>query len=352
MTEYMKAAVLTEYRKFDWQDVPRPEPGQHEVLIRVSYASICGSDMHIFNGDFHPRTHIPMIPGHEFAGIVDKVGSDVSKIQVGDSVAIDPIVWCGKCAACILGHYPACTSLKLIGVDLDGGFGEYVLASEKMLCPLPKHIPAKYAALSEVYSIGFHAVRRAGLKKDDTVLIWGTGRIGNSVLQAARTITKKTIICVDIIGSRLQMAKDAYPDIVTVNLKEEDVITRVAEVTGGRGVDVAFEVVGHATEVPGKPNPVQGCIQGIRGAGTVCVLGLGDEPLPVLMKELIWKEARIVASRVSHGEFKTAIEHLAAGNLKPDVLISREMLGSQIQSAFEMLENEPEKYLKILLKIT
>ncbi len=348
----MKAAVLTDYRKLIWQDAPRPEPRENEVLVRVGYASICGSDMHIFNGDFHPRTRLPMIPGHEFAGVVTKIGPEVRKVNTGDRVAIDPITWCGKCAACEIGHHPACSSLKLIGVDINGGFGEFSLVNEDMLYTLPENISDKDAALIEVYSIGFHAINRAQLREDDTVLIWGSGRIGNCVLQAARTVTKNTIICVDIINSRLQAARKAYPDIEIVDLIREDPIQRIIELTDGRGVDVAFEAVGHAVNVPGKPNPVRGCVQGIRGAGTICVLGLGDEPEPILMKELIWKEALIVASRVSNGEFKTAIAHLAAGDLRPEALISRVMPGSEIQTAFEMLENEPEKYLKILLKIS
>jgi len=348
----MKAAVLTEYRKFEWLEVPEPETGDHDVLVQVGFASICGSDMHIFNGDFHPRTRIPFIPGHEFAGKITACGSKIKKFQPGERVAIDPIIWCGHCAACRLGHYPACTSLKLIGVDLNGGFGEYVLTKEEMLYPLPDTISDKNAALIEVYAIGFHAINRGGLKKDDTVLIWGTGRIGNSVLQAARTRTRNLIVCVDLVESRLQMAKQAYPDIEVVNLEVEDPIDRIRELTDGRGLDVAFEVVGHAVDVPDRPNPVRGCIQGIRGAGTVCVLGLGDELTPILMKELIWKEARIVASRVSHGEFKKAIDHLAAGDLNPDSLITREMPARDIQRAFELLENEPAKYLKILLRMS
>ena len=348
----MKAAVLKEYRNFIIDDVPKPRISENQVLVRSEYAGICGSDMHIFNGDFHPRTQVPFIPGHEFAGTIVETGSNVRSFKTGDMVAVDPIIWCGKCAACQLGHYPACTSLKLLGVDLDGGFGEYVAANENMLYKLEPHIPAKHAALVEVYSIGFHACNRAGLKKDDTAVIWGTGRIGQSVLQAARTITSNKIICIDIIDSRLENAKRAYTDIVTVNLLKEDPISVIKESTDGRGVDVAFEVVGHAESISNQPNPVAGCIKSIRGAGTVCVLGLGDNPSPILMKELIWKEAKIIASRVSHGEFRKAIDNLNAGKLKPESLISAEFELAYIQNAFELIKEAPEKYLKILLKIT
>ena len=348
----MKAAVLKKYRKFSWENVPTPVINKHEVLLKVEYAGICGSDMHIFNGDFHPRTKIPMIPGHEFTGTIVEKGEDVHNFNKGDKVSVDPIIWCGKCAACQQGHYPACTSLKLIGVDLDGGFGEFVAVPENMLYRLPENISLKDAALIEYYSIGFHACQRADLKENDTVVIWGTGRIGHSILQAARTKTRNTVICIDIIESRLEIARKAYPDVITINLSQQDPIAVINDVTDGRGVDIAFEAVGHAKAVPDWPNPVRGCVKSIRGAGTVCVLGLGDELTPILMKELIWKEAIIVASRVNHGEFSEVIKNLGEGNLKPEILVSVELHAKEAQKAFEMLEMEPENYLKILLKIS
>ncbi|MFC1569266.1 zinc-binding dehydrogenase [bacterium] len=348
----MKAAVLTKYGQFTWQEVARPDIQENDVLVKVAYAGICGSDMHVYHGDFKPRTTLPLIPGHEFSGVVVEVGQNVQQYRAGDHVVVDPIIWCGECAACQVKHYPACASLKLIGIDMDGGFGEYVAVPEFNLYRLPENISIRDAALAEVYSIGFHACNRAGLKEDDTVAIWGTGRIGQSILQAVSTKTKNQIFCIDVLESRLASAKTAYPNIITINLQNQDPITVIREMTEGRNVDVAFEAVGHAVAVSNRPNPVRGCVQCIRGAGTVCVLGLGDEPSPILMKELIWKEAKIVTSRVSHGEFNEAVQHLDEGHLKPDALISAEFPGEDVQNAFTLLENEPEKYLKVLLKMT
>ena len=117
----MKAAVLKEYRNFQIEEKEIPEPGPQHVQVEISHASICGTDMHIFNGDFHPRTPVPFIPGHEMAGSIVKTGSGVNSFKVGDKVAIDPIIWCGECPACKRGHFPACSKLKLIGIDLEGG---------------------------------------------------------------------------------------------------------------------------------------------------------------------------------------------------------------------------------------
>jgi threonine dehydrogenase-like Zn-dependent dehydrogenase len=156
---------------------------------------------------------------------------------------------------------------------------------------------------------------------------------------------------VDILDARLSRAKKAYPDIHIVNAAKVDPVEKIREITGGRGVDIAFEAVGHFREIPGKVNPVRGCIQSIRGAGKVCILGLSDEVTPVLFKELIWKEAVLIASRVTQGEFAETIENLQKGTLKPDALISDVLTADRAQEAFKMLEAEPERHLKILLKL-
>jgi threonine dehydrogenase-like Zn-dependent dehydrogenase len=345
----MKAAVLSEYNKVEWLDVEKPVCKPGEVLIKVSYGCICGSDQHIHKGEFHPRTKTPMIIGHEFGGVVVEVGDGVSGWEPGDKVAPDPIYWCGKCPACLKGHYPACTSLKLIGIDSDGGFAEYVSLPPSMLFKVPLHIPDEHVALVEVLSIGCHAKNRAGVKKDDTVVIWGSGKVGLCILEAVRTVTTNTVFMVDLLDQRLAVGPKYYENIVTINALNENPVDRIRKETGGKGVDIAFEAVGHFHEIEGQSNPVRGCIQSLVGGGTVCVLGLGNDPAPVVFKELIWKEAKIVSSRVSHGEFAEVIEHLKQGRLKPEALISRILPGSQTQLGFEILEENPAENIKILL---
>jgi len=347
----MKAAVLTDYGKFVWQEVPMPAMNDQQVLIRVDYAGICGSDMHIFSGDFHPRTHTPMIPGHEFAGIIVEAGAAVRSFQRGDRVTVDPIIWCGQCAACQAHHYPACTTLKLLGIDMDGGFAEFVAADESMLYKVDSRISARDAALIEIYSIGFHACQRSGVKADDTLVIWGSGRVGQAILQAARTITENTIFMVDVLDHRLAAAAGHFDRVVAINATKQDPVSVILDHTSGRGVDIAFEAVGHSQAIADRPHPVRGCIQSIHGAGVVCVLGLADEPAPLVMKELIYREAKIVASRVSHGEFSQAISHLAQGHLKPEVMVSLELAAEEAQKAFELLKSQPHQYLKVLLKL-
>ncbi len=347
----MKAAILKKYNEFSVDEKAIPTMSDDEVLVKVQFASICGSDQHLYKGDFHPRTKLPFTPGHEFAGVIEKTGNHVSGYKVGDKVAVDPIIWCGECDACKNEHYPACEKLRLIGIDQDGGFAEYVSVPPSMLYKVPENVSHEHAALVEVYGIGFHACKRAKVKSGDRIAIFGGGKVGQCVMQAARTKTKGQLFVVDIVEGRLDMIRKSYPDVRTINARKEDPVQVIKNETNGHGVDIAFEVVGHAETIPNRVNPVRGCVQSIRGGGVVCVLGLGDEPIPIVYKELIWKEAQIIASRVSHGEFAEAIEQLSKGNLKPDALITAIMPVDQIQDAFHLLEQQPDKYLKILLDL-
>ncbi|NQU85151.1 MAG: alcohol dehydrogenase catalytic domain-containing protein [Mariniphaga sp.] len=345
----MKAAVLESYNNFVWKDVSDPVVQPGEVLVRIKFASICGTDMHIFPGDFHPRTPIPFIPGHEMGGVIEDISAGVERFNIGDKVAIDPIIWCNECPACKRGHYPACSGLKLLGVDMDGGFAELISVKPFMLFKAANHIPDEHVALVEIYGIGFHANNRVGTKQGDTLAIWGAGRVGQAILQAARIKTDRPIFIVDPLENRLKIASENYKNVITINPKKENPVEVIKTHTNGKGVDIAFEAVGHAEEIKGVYTPIRSCIQSLRGGGKVCVLGLSDHPAPIVFKELIWKEAQIVTSRVSHGEFAEVIDHLNIGSLKPDALISKIMYGSQIQEAFELVQKHKEKYLKVLL---
>jgi threonine dehydrogenase-like Zn-dependent dehydrogenase len=220
-----------------------------------------------------------------------------------------------------------------------------------MIYKVPDHISDEHAALVEILSIGFHASRRAGVRKEDDILIVGSGKVGQSIMHAARTITTGRIILADILDERLSLASSSFPDIHTVNIKNTDPVAYIKDITGGRGVDIAFEAVGHEVYIEGKYNPVRICINSIKGGGKVCVLGLSDHPSEILMKELIWKEAMIITSRVSHGEFSGVIEALDNGTLNPGKMITGVLKLENAQKGFELLLEEPGKHLKILLKI-
>ena len=348
----MRAARLHGPRDVRIGDVPEPVPAEGEVLIRVRAVSICASDCRMY-WDGHAGGVIPdhpMIQGHEFAGTIIECGRQIKNFKAGDRVAIDPVFWCGRCAACAIGHFPACTSLKLLGVDTDGGFGEYVAAQKHMLYKLPDGIPDRHGALVELFSIGFHACNRSGIQEGDTAAIFGGGKVGQAILQAVMNRTSGKIFIVDILDERLHIAEQVKPDVVLINSRIVDPDEIIKKQTSGRGVDIAFEAVGHALEIPGREHPFRQCIQSIRPAGTICVLGLSNKAVPFVPREFIFKEAKIIASRVTAGEFSEAIQHLEQGRLVPGPLITDELSASCLQDAFEMLDREPEKHLKVLIR--
>ena len=234
---------------------------------------------------------------------------------------------------------------------MDGGFAQYVAADSSMLYLIDAGIPDRDSALVEPYSIGFHASKRAGVQPGDTLAFFGAGKIGQPIMQAARTITENTIFTVDVVEKRLKNVKKSYPDIITINARQKNPVEVIMDMTGGRGVDIAFEAAGDPFIPEGHVNPVREAIRSIRGAGKVCVLSLENTEVALVMKELIWKEGILITSRVSHGEYKDALEHLAIGDLRPDALISSVMPLERTQKAFEMIEKEPENYLKVILEV-
>ena len=343
----MKAAVLESYNNFVWKDVPTPKVKSGEVLVRISFASICGPICIYFLAIFTHVHQYLLLPVMRWGGVVQEIGEGVNGFSGGDKVAIAPVVWCNNCPACKRGHFPA--NLKLLGIDLDGGFAELISVPPFMLFKAEQHIPDEHVALVEIYAIGFHANNRAGTKQGDVLVIWGAGRVGQVILQAARSITDETIFMVDPLENRLKITTSFYENVVPINPKKENPVEVIKAFTKRKGVDIAFEAVGHAEEIEGVYNPIRSCIQSLRGGGKVCVLGLSDHPAPVVFKELIWKEAQIITSRVNQGEFAEVIDNLNLGNLKPEALISKVMRGSQTQEAFELVQKHKEKYLKVLL---
>jgi threonine dehydrogenase-like Zn-dependent dehydrogenase len=188
---------------------------------------------------------VPLIQGHEFAGTIAKTGPAVKSFKEGDRVAVDPIIWCGHCPACQRHHYPACSTLKLVVIDLDGGFSEYMKVPETMLYRVTDKISDRHAALVEVLSIGFHACNRANVCAGDRIVIWGAGKVGQSILQAVRTKTQNTLIMVDMLDERLEIAKNAYNDIHVINAVKTNAVDRIKKLTEGESADIAFEAVGH-----------------------------------------------------------------------------------------------------------
>ena len=178
----MKAGILFGAKDIRVGDVSDPVIGPDDVLLESHMAGICGTDLHIYRGEFEKRVSYPAIQGHEFGGIIVDAGANGSGFKAGDRVVIDPILSCHQCPACLTGHVNACQTLKLLGVDLDGGYGQFVSLPANRLFALPDSIPMKHAPMVEMYALGHHMLQRGRIQPGETVVILGAGKLGLSIL--------------------------------------------------------------------------------------------------------------------------------------------------------------------------
>jgi threonine dehydrogenase-like Zn-dependent dehydrogenase len=347
----MKAGILYGDMDIRVGEAPDPQARAGEVLVRSEFAGICGTDLHIYRGEFHSRVAFPAIQGHEFGGIVEALGAGVTHVRRGDRVVVDPIVSCHGCPACLAGRINACRSLKLLGVDLDGGYGQYVAAPASHVFPLPENVPAKFAPMVEMYGLGCHVLARGGVQPGESVAILGAGKLGLSVLDVlCHHANPGLTLVTDLQPFRLETARRLGADYA-VDVREEDPVERVMEATGGEGVDCVIECIGHAHDVAGRDEPLQQAVRMIRTAGRVVTCGLGDQRSSVHFKTLVLKEAELIASRVTLGEFPRAIRLMAKGLLHPELLVTHAMPMREVTAAFAHVDREDPATIKVVLDV-
>ena len=347
----MKAGILYNAKDIRIGEAPTPKIGPDEILLESKAAGICGTDLHIYLGEFEARVSYPAIQGHEFGGVIAEVGENVQYYKPGDRVVIDPIVSCYNCPACLTGHINACSTLKLLGVDLDGGYGQYVAVPVDRVFPLPDSILMSHAPMVEMYALGHHILQRGQVQPGETVALLGAGKLGLSILDVlCHSVSPGVTIVTDLQPFRLETAQKLGAD-VTLNLNEVDPVEKVLELTNGVGVDCVIEAVGHYHLPEGQESPLAQAVKMIRSGGRVVTTGLGEQLSPVHFKTLVLKEAQIIASRVTRGEFPRAIQMMSRGLLHPDMLITDVRPIDDITAAFEQVNQEDPCTIKVVLEI-
>lgn len=336
----MKAIVVEKPGKISVVEREIPEITEHQVLVKVKAAGICGSDVHIFHGKNAFATY-PRVVGHEFVGEVVKVGAAVTKAVVGDHVAVDPVVSCGQCYACRNDRHNVCKSLHVMGVHEDGGFREYAAVDQSQLNQLPQDLPWEVAATVEPYSIGAQVAHRGRLSGDDTVLICGAGPIGLIILQVAKMKGAKVAI-LDVVDSRLAKAKEMGADL-TVNGKTTDIVEAMKEFTNGDGVNLIYEATGN-TKI------LQTCIRDLPSqAGRVVVLGFTTEEFSLRQVDIMSKELEIIGTRLNNHRFPEVIGWFKEGSVQPKEIITHTFPFEKAEQAFALNDEHPEDVLKIVL---
>ena len=260
------------------RDVKIPGFGRTDVLVKVKVASICGTDLHIYEWDrwAQGRIHPPLIPGHEFCGDVVAFGNEVTSVKEGDFVSAEMHVACGKCLQCRTGEAHICQNVKIIGVDADGAFAEYVVIPESNIWKLDPEIPQEYASILDPLGNAVHTVL-AGEVAAKTVAITGCGPIGLFAIAVARAVGAAQVFAIEVNEHRRSIAQQMKADFV-LDPSKEDVNSIVLERTGGLGVDVVLEMAGH-------PSAIRTAFDIVRRGGRISLLGLTSKPISLNFSE-------------------------------------------------------------------
>ncbi len=338
----MKAFQVNAVQNYALAEVQTPTVAANEVLIRTAFAGICGSDMHIIHGQ-NPFVQFPRITGHEYSGTVAAVGDAVQNVQVGDRVCVDPVVSCGHCYPCRIGRSNVCSQLQVIGVHRDGGFGEFSCVPANNVIRLPDNVSLQQAALVEPYSIASNVLNRMAPLPGDTLLVYGAGVIGLTIVQVAQALGIERIIVTDIIDARLEAAR-ALGASETVNSAEQDLEARISELTAGEGVPLIADAACIPALLPQM-------LRVASPAGRIGLLGFTATPSDLAQLEVIKKELTLVGSRLNNGRFPDVLDMIADGRLDPGALVSHRIALDGICDAIQLIEDHPDQTRKVLVEM-
>ena len=333
----MKALRYYGRRDMRLEDVPIPEPADHEARLRITYASICQTDVERWwHGPTMARWRTePKTVGHETAGRVEAVGAKVRGLKVGDRVMVNNIRPCGECHWCILGSQSSCANARTAGFALDGGLADYMVWPESHLIKLPDSIPDVQAPLIEPTSVAVHATRRTGVKVGDTVAVIGCGTVGMLTMQVLRAAGAR-VIAGDLRSQSLELALKLGAD-AAINTGDENALEQMLDLTDGVGADIVVETAG-AVVTP------RIAINWTRPGGTTVLVGIHAGAVAFDFNEIVGTERTVIGSvAAAPGDMEKGIELIADGSIMLEDLVSAVIpLNRVIEEGFERML-KPEK---------
>jgi L-iditol 2-dehydrogenase len=326
------------------RDVPEPSPGPGEVRIRVAYAGICASDLHILNDDIALAVRPPVVMGHEFSGTIDRLGSGVEGWRPGDRVVSETTYEvCGACRACTSGFYNLCPGRKVLGYWKDGAFARYTVVPARRVYRLPDGIGFPAGALLEPTACVVHGMcELVTIEPGEVVLVTGPGAIGLTALQIAKAAGAKVLVAGTADDrARLKLAARLGAD-ATVDVSADDLAGAVRDLTAGWGADVAVEC-------SGSDRGVQSAIDALRRQGRLLQLGLHGRDMQLAFDTVVYKELKVTGSISSRDvSWRRAIALVERGEVRPELLVSGEYPLDDWESAFRM--HAERTGLKILFR--
>ncbi|MCI9125339.1 MAG: NAD(P)-dependent alcohol dehydrogenase [Eubacterium sp.] len=347
--EMQKAAFMRGIDKMVIEEVPVPEAGEKQVLVQLEYVGICGSDVHYFHhgccGAYKVDLEKDFMLGHECAGTVVKTGPGVEHLKVGDRVALEPGITCGKCEFCKTGRYNLCPDVVFLATPpVQGCYEEYIAFPEDMCFKLPDHVSTKEGALIEPLSVGFHAANQGNVQVGDSVVILGAGCIGLVTLLACKARGAGKIIVSDLVDARLAKAKELGADLV-INGSKANLLEEIEKLTDGQGIDQVFETAGSPVTIAQTPFLVK------RG-GTITLVGLAaQEEITYNFAQIMAKEAKIKSVFRYRNIYPKAIAAVASGAIDVTGIVTHEYDLTQIQEAFDEAVNNKTDLVKAVIRI-
>ena len=336
MAKMMKAAVVEKPNVIAIKQVPVPEIEDNEVLIRVKYTGICGTDWSIYTGKYS-ADKLPLIAGHEFSGTIAQAGKKTRGLKEGDRVTADINISCGTCFYCRHGQKLMCRDFRQLGIHIDGTYAEYVKAPCDQVHVLPDTLTFLSGAFIEPVSCVIHSSKAAKVTHGSSVAIIGSG-LGVLHGRLARLRGAAPVIVIGDNARRLAIAKEFGVD-VTINIKDgKDPVAEVKRLTGGRGADFVVEAVG-------TPRTYEQAFQMVRPGGTIAAFGIcaGDDTIKVKPFDLVLGEMTIVGSCAGVGpDWPDAIALLAHGHIKPESMYSMVVPLEELENALKELRSNPD----------
>ncbi len=274
------------------QEIPIPQIGARDVLVKVKAAGICHSDAH-YRAGISPVRPIPLTLGHEVAGVIEKIGAQVTSLKIGDRVCLHYNLSCGDCYHCSTGNDQFCEKVLMLGHYTNGGYAEYISVPARNAILLPDEIPFEQGAtLMCASATAFHALRKSRIKGGERVAIFGAGGLGQSAIQLAKAFGALEVYAVDINADKLNLAK-RY-GAIPVNAKQVNAVDEIKKFTNGKGVDIAIEMIG-------LPQTMKQAIQVAGVMARVVIVGLSNKPLEIdTYNELLGNEVELIGSNDHH----------------------------------------------------
>ena len=340
----MKALLLSRYRQLEITEVPKPQPGQDEVLIRVAACGICGSDVHGYDGSSGRRIP-PIVMGHEAAGTIEELGSGVTQYAVGQRVTFDSTVFCGYCSPCLRGEINLCDHRQVLGVSCSeyrraGAFAECIAVPSRIVFALPQNLSFTEAAMLEAVSVAVHAVSLAETVRDKSTLVVGAGMIGLLCAQVLRASGAARVLVADIDASRLKLAESL--GLAAILTDGKNAADQIVKYTDGVGVDIAIEAVG-TTET------VNAAIESARKGGTVVLVGNISREVTIPLQKVVTRQIRLQGSCASTGEYPRAMDLLASGAVQVKPLITAVASLEEGPRWFQRLHDREPNLMKVVL---